>query len=284
MAPNVAIIQGTSSGIGAQVARQYLARTNLQIVALSRDATRAKQAILSSSYRGGPDSSSLDQSRLHTLSVDALDESTLQKAADDIKSRFGPHCLKTLWNVGGILRPEKNLQQVSLQSLNESFAVNAFAHLLSAKHFVPLIPRGAEKKKVQEQHNGDDAANGLIHRDLSVVAHLSARVGSIGDNGKGGWYSYRSSKAALNQMVKTLSHELSLRSVPAISVALHPGTVRSHLSKDFTGGPDSDKPLDKAKGQFEPWEAAENLVNVVASLGKDDNGSFRDWKNEKVPW
>lgn len=109
-------------------------------------------------------------------------------------------------------------------------------------------------------------------------------MGSIGDNQKGGWYSYRASKAALNQLIKTLSKELELRSVPAISVGLHPGTVRSNLSKDFTGGEGSDKPLDRSKGQFEASEAAKNLVDVVSGLKKGDNGTFRDYKNDIIPW
>ncbi|KAN0065997.1 hypothetical protein ACQY0O_000089 [Thecaphora frezii] len=277
MPPNVAVIQGTSRGIGAQIARQYLSRTHLQVVALSRSAAHAKQAILTSS--------TLDASRLHTLTVDVRDESSLSRTADELRSRFGDGCLRTLWNISGILRPEKNLQQITWDNLNESFQVNAFAHLLVAKHLVPLIPRRAAKNKLD--HNSQtlqDDACGLIPSELSVVASLSARVGSIADNAKGGWYSYRSSKSALNQMVKTLALELELRSTPAISVALHPGTVRSYLSKDFTGGPESDKPLDRSKGQFEAWEAAENLVNVVAKLSKEDNGSFRDYKNDIVPW
>ena len=81
-----------------------------------------------------------------------------------------------------------------------------------------------------------------------------------------------------------MSKELELRSVPAISVGLHPGTVRSNLSKDFTGGEGSDKPLDRSKGQFEAHEAAKNLVDVVSGLKKGDNGTFRDYKNDIIPW
>ena len=277
MAPNVAIIQGTGSGIGAKIAKQYLSRTGLQVVALSRDASRAKDAILS----GGD--KDLDSSRLHTISLDIKSEESYHKVAQEISSRFGEDCLKTLWNINGILHAEKNLSQISLEHLQETFAVNTFSHLLGYKHFVPLIPRGAAAKKIQEG-NSENLAEGVLPADLSVVASLSARVGSIASNERGGWYSYRSSKAALNQLIKTLSKELELRSVPAISVGLHPGTVRSNLSKDFTGGPGSDKPLDRSKGQFEAHEAAENLVNVVAGLKKSDNGTFRDYKNETISW
>ncbi|CBQ71951.1 related to short chain dehydrogenase [Sporisorium reilianum SRZ2] len=274
MAPNVAIIQGT--GIGAQIAKQYLSRTGLQVVALSRDASRAKDAILSGD-------TSLDASRLHTISLDISSEDSYHSAASEISSRFGHSCLKTLWNINGILHAEKNLSQISLEHVQQTFAVNTFSHLLAFKHFVPLIPRGAEAKQILEG-KVDNVAEGVLPGDLSVVASLSARVGSIGDNSKGGWYSYRASKAALNQLIKTLSKELELRSVPAISVGLHPGTVRSNLSKNFTGGEGSDKPLDRSKGQFEASEAAKNLVDVVSALTKADNGTLRDYKNDIIQW
>lgn len=283
MSPNVAIIQGTGSGIGAQLARQYLARTGLQVVALSRDSSRAKEAILSTSYAGGPDSSKVDSERLHTFSLDSGSEESYSKVAEQVKSRFGENSLKALWNVNGILRAEKNLSQISQEDLLESFKVNTFSHLLGFKHFVPFIPRGAAAKEIEEGKS-EDLSKGVLPSDLSIVASLSARVGSIGDNQKGGWYSYRSSKAALNQLVKTLSKELELRSVPAIAVALHPGTVRSELSKNFTGGAGSDKPLSNDKGEYEAYEAAENLVNVVSKLKKSDNGTFRDYKNDKIEW
>ncbi|MGY9003501.1 MAG: C-factor, partial [Rhodospirillales bacterium] len=76
------------------------------------------------------------------------------------------------------------------------------------KHFFPLLPR----------------------QGRSVVASLSARVGSIGDNRLGGWYGYRSSKAALNQLVRTAAIELERTHPEAICVALHPGTVATKLS------------------------------------------------------
>lgn len=262
-----------SAGIGAQIARQYLTRTSHEVVAFSRSADRAREAILSAvgGGGGGGKSPGLDESRLHVFSVDALDEASLSRGAEGVASRFGAGSVRALWNVNGLLRPEKALQQVSLASLEATYATNTFSHLLLWKHVVPLLPR--------KNQLDTDAAPGH-----SVIASLSARVGSITDNAKGGWYSYRSSKAALNQMIKTLAIELQLRNLPAVAVALHPGTVRSALSKDFTGGPGSDKPLDKSKGQFEAWEAAENLYNVVQSLKKDDSGSFRDWKNEKIEW
>src|SRR3989338_7688652 len=91
------------------------------------------------------------------------------------------------------------------------FALNAMGPALVVKHAVRLMPKGREAK----------------------LAVLSARVGSIGDNGLGGWYSYRAAKAALNQLVHTAAIELARRNKEALCVALHPGTVDTGLSQPF---------------------------------------------------
>ena len=90
-----------------------------------------------------------------------------------------------------------------MEWLQETFAVNAFGPALMAKHFAAL----------------------LLHDELSIFASMSARVGSIGDNRLGGWYSYRASKAALNMFTKTLSLEFKRRNKQSVCVTLHPGTV-----------------------------------------------------------
>ncbi len=80
-----------------------------------------------------------------------------------------------------------------------------------------------------------------FHRHLpaegrAVLAVLSARVGSIGDNHLGGWYGYRASKAALNQFLHTAAIEIGRKRPGAVLLALHPGTVETRLSEKFTEG------------------------------------------------
>ena len=135
----------------------------------------------------------------------------------------------------------------------QSFAINAIGPALVMKHFLPLLPRDSS----------------------AVFATLSARVGSIGDNRLGGWYSYRASKAALNQLVRTAAIELNRRSPNAICVALHPGTVDTGLSASFakTG-------LDVQT----PELAAERLLEVIAKLTANDSGGFFDYKGEPIIW
>lgn len=102
------------------------------------------------------------------------------------------------------------------------------------------------------------------------------------------WYSYRASKAALNQVIKTLSRELKARNVPAMALAYHPGTVRTGLSKDYVGAdfkaPGKEENKGKDYGVFDPDEAADKMLGVVRGMRKDASGSFIDWTGSPVPW
>ncbi|CAO1634675.1 unnamed protein product [Parajaminaea phylloscopi] len=292
-APNVAVIVGSSKGIGLNLTRAYLARTDLQIVSLSRSPDAARKAILdtrgssplatgahSSEVKSNGDAahmSSFDSSRLTSLEIDVRQEDSIAAAAQQVKDKFGEGSLKLLFNVAGTLTPEKNLAQVEYETLLEQFRINAFFPLLSYKHFAPLLPKPGPIPE-----DAPCLSHGLLPRELSIIASLSARVGSIADNQRGGWYSYRASKAAQNQFTRSFSKELHNKNLNAVALALHPGTVRSDLSKDFTGGPGSSK--EKGPGEFEANEAAANLINVLKKVNKEDNGSFLDWSGKTVPW
>jgi NAD(P)-dependent dehydrogenase (short-subunit alcohol dehydrogenase family) len=149
---------------------------------------------------------------------------------------------------GGGMRPEKSLRQLDAAQLARSFAVNAIGPALLLKHVLPRLPRVGR----------------------SVVASLSARVGSIGDNRLGGWYRYRASKAALNQFVHTAAIELGRTHREAICVALHPGTVATGLSAPFAGGAEA----------VTPEVAAAHLLGVMARLRAEDSGGFFDWRGD----
>lgn len=138
--------------------------------------------------------------------------------------------------------------------------------MMMLKHFSPFLP----KKSTQLSN-----ASNLPHS--AVWATMSARVGSITDNGLGGWYSYRASKAAVNQMTKTFDNYLRTAAGDnAMAISLHPGTVKTGLSKEFWNNVKEEK-------LFTPEFSAEKLVDVVRSRGKDDRGKCWDWKGEEVP-
>ena len=154
---------------------------------------------------------------------------------------------------GDGLAPERSWRELDPAHMAMAFAVNATGPALLMKHFLPLLPRDGK----------------------SVFATLSARVGSIGDNDLGGWYSYRASKAALNQLVRTAAVELGRRRPAAVCVALHPGTVDTGLSAPFA----------KAGLEVRPaGQAAERLLRVIDRLAAEDSGGFFDHRGARLPW
>ena len=148
--------------------------------------------------------------------------------------------------------PEKTIRQIDRDAMLKQFSTNAVGPALILKHFVPLLDR----------------------KDRSLFVILSARVGSIGDNRLGGWISYRSSKAALNQIVKTTSIELARTHPKCVIVAVHPGTVATALSAPFRNG----------HQPFEPWEASRLILRTVDNLSAEQSGSFIAYDGSEIVW
>jgi NAD(P)-dependent dehydrogenase (short-subunit alcohol dehydrogenase family) len=188
-------------------------------------------------------------------SIDLLDEASLEAAAV-FAAAMGE--LRLVIDATGFLhdedqRPEKSWRQLDAAKLARSFALNAIGPALIMKHVLPRLPRSGK----------------------AVFATLSARVGSIGDNRLGGWYAYRASKAALNQLVRTAAVELARRSPDALCIALHPGTVATPLSAPFAA---------PGLEVHAPSTAARHLLAVFDRLGADASGGFFDWRGKTVPW
>ncbi len=191
--------------------------------------------------------------RSSAVRIDFDDEASCASAAAALRPDGAFHLVI---NAAGVLhaegfRPEKKLADLHYAQMLETFRVNAFGPALVMRHFAPLLDP-----------------------DRSLMAFLSARVGSIGDNRLGGWYSYRASKAALNMLVRTASIEMARTRPGAIVVALHPGTVDTRLSAPFRGA-DRGRP---------PATAAADLLDTLDRLGAADNGSFVAYDGERVPW
>lgn len=147
--------------------------------------------------------------------------------------------------------PEKAIRELDPIWLARQFAVNAIGPALVAKHFLPVMPKTGR----------------------SVLAFLSARVGSITDNRLGGWYGYRASKAALNQFVRTLAVEDKRRNVRGLVVALHPGTVDTALSQPFR---------QSGRDLFKPDRAAVQLLDVIDGLKVTDSGRHFAWDGGEI--
>ncbi|TDH58751.1 SDR family NAD(P)-dependent oxidoreductase [Dankookia rubra] len=186
--------------------------------------------------------------------VDITDEASLAAAAAWLDAEAPDLALvvvATGFLHAGRFQPEKAMRQLDPGHMAQSFAVNAIGPALAMKHLLPRLRRDAP----------------------AVFAALSARVGSIGDNRLGGWWSYRASKAALNQLVRTAAVELRRSNPGAAVVAIHPGTVDSGLSSPFS----------KAGLEVQPpAEAARRILDVLA--GPLESGGFYDHKGQPVPW
>lgn len=205
----------------------------------------------------------------HTTPVlDYADEATLAAAAQWVADVCAAQAqpLRTLIVASGFLhgaipgqpgdqpaQPERSWSQLDPAWLAHCFAVNAIGPALVVKHFFPLLARTGP----------------------CVAGFISAKVGSIGDNALGGWYGYRASKAALNQIVRTAAIELARRNRQAVCVALHPGTVDTPLSQPFAKAGLTVRP---------PAVAARELLAVLGGLTPAQSGGFFDYRGQALPW
>lgn len=185
--------------------------------------------------------------------LDLLDEASIAAAAASCGSGLTLVIDATGFLHDAEFQPEKSLRQLDPVHLARSFALNATGPALLMKHFLPLLAREGR----------------------AVFATLSARVGSISDNRLGGWYAYRASKAALNQLVRTAAVELARTRPVAVCVAMHPGTVNTGLS-----GPFAKNGLDVQS----PAEAASKLLAVIDALGAERSGTLVDQNGVTVPF
>lgn len=254
----VSMVQGASRGLGLEFVKQLLVRNSQEhVIATCRNPNTAAGLIeLKNKF----------SERLHIQKLDLTIDSTIEDCAKAIAKKHG--YLNLLVNASGILsipdviQPETTLTKVERSSLLLAYEVNAVGPILVTKHMWPLLKAGGG--------NGSE-------RDVAVVANISARVGSIGDNRLGGWHSYRASKTALNQLTKCVAVEFARKKDPIICILLHPGTVDTDLSKPFQKNVPKDKLFTK---EF----SVERLLGIIDSSKRHDNGKFFDWDHKEIVW
>ena len=199
------------------------------------------------------------------IRLDVTDESSVAAAAQHCGDRFKDGYLRLGFCIPGILYPERSPAGIDYGKALEMFRVNTLGPLMLMKHFSGFMPR---KSTVVEEGQGMPAQ--------AVFAFMAARVGSISDNRKGGWYTYRASKTAVMQIAKGLDVWLEGRAgEKAMSVALHPGTVKTRLSEGLTAG----MPKEKV---FEAEWAAERMCEVVRNVGTEGRGRCWDWEGKEI--
>ena len=187
--------------------------------------------------------------------VDGLDVTDPQSVSAALDPLGGPFDL--IVTAIGILAPkgdapEKSLAAIDATGMAQVMAVNTIGPALVLRHAARLLPKDSR----------------------GVIATLSARVGSIGDNRIGGWYSYRASKAALNQIVHGAAIELGRSHKQSICVALHPGTVETQFTANYAG----------RHKTVPAQDAVRNLLGVLADLTPAQSGGFYDYAGQEIVW
>lgn len=183
--------------------------------------------------------------------LDVTDEKSITDCLGRLDGTFDRIIVATGALSGAARGPEKTLKSLDPTAFAAQFALNATGPTLVLKHALRLMPRDRR----------------------SVFAALSARVGSISDNRLGGWYSYRASKAALNQLIHTAAIEVTRSHPRAICVALHPGTVATDFTQNY-----------RNHHAVPAQQAAANLLGVMDGLTAADTGGFFDWAGKTVAW
>lgn len=198
---------------------------------------------------------------IHWFTLD-YSPTAIEQVINNIAQRLknSASVLSQVFIFNGILHQEQFMPEKSIQAFNDDvftqvITANTLVPMLFLQQITPLLPK----------------------KQPSSITILSARIGSIGDNQLGGWYSYRASKAALNMLVKTVAIELSRQFKQLQFLLYHPGTTQSPLSAPFWHHVEPSK-------QFSPEFSVQCLLNVLANLPEQPKVHYRDWQNKTIEW
>jgi len=236
MSKNIAII-GSSGAIGNAFVEHYLKDNAVEkIFSFSRSVN------------------SHTSKKIYSFDIDIESQESIEKAASYLEGCY----LERVIIASGVLhtesfQPEKSIKDLNYETLSKVYSVNTIGPALVGKYFLPLLNK----------------------KNKSVMAFLSARVGSISDNKVGGWYSYRSSKSALNQIVKNFSIEMKRSNPNAVILALQPGTVESKFSEPFKKNISKDK-------LFSPDFSVDMMSKVIESANSSSSGNLIAWDGEVI--
>ena len=230
------IIAGSTGAIGGEFTELYANNSNVEkIIALSRKPTNT------------------NHNKIQSVEIDYYNEATF-KNLDEISQLDS---ISKIIIATGILhtdqiRPEKSIDSIAGEDMRKVFQVNIFGPILLVKKLLPLIKKSKGVK----------------------IVFLTARVGSISDNVLGGWHSYRSSKSALNMMIKNLAIELKRLNKEHVVIGIHPGTVKSHLSEPFLRHVKHDI--------FNPKESVDLMTQVISKVSQTDSGKCFDFSGKVI--
>lgn len=227
-----ALITGANRGLGLEFVRQFV-QDGWRVHACCRDPKAA--AALNELARG-----SSGAVQVHAL--DVADFAQIERLA----GALGGEAIDLLLNNAGVYPRESDLGALDYAAWERALRTNALAPIRMAEAFVEHVARSQRR----------------------LIVSITSLMGSIGDNGSGGSYAYRSSKAALNMGNKSLSIDLRDRGITA--VVLHPGWVKTDM-----GG---------AGAPIEAPESVRGMRTVISRLSLEDSGKFFDYEGDELPW
>jgi len=234
-APKNILVIGASGGIGQAFCRQVEAQfPNAQLIRMARSLEKLEALSMMT----------------QDIAFDFTDEKSIEAAVETLpkSAQIDWVFIATGWLHDEAHQPEKTFRSLNTQQLTLSYQINTFGPALLIKN---LLGR-------------------LDTKHPMMIGVLTARVGSISDNRLGGWYSYRSSKAALNMLIKNFAIECARSKKPVVFVGLQPGTTDTDLSAPFQRGL---SPEDLQTPEY----TASQLVKVMSVLKDEDSGLLFDF-------
>jgi len=227
------LITSASRGIGLEFVRQYAA-DGWHVVAACRDPAAANklQSIAKAS-----------EGRIDVLAMDVTDGKAVRSAA----TRLADTAVDALINSAGIMgKPKQSVRDMDYASWSEVLDVNTMGPLRVTEAFVEHVGRSERK----------------------TIVTITSGMGSLADNSSGGWIAYRSSKAGVNMVMRTVALDLKSRGI--ICVLLNPGWVKTDM-----GGPNANITAEKS---------VSNMRRVIEKLKPVDTGKFFHHDGSEFPW
>ena len=226
------LITGANRGLGFGFVKSFLAK-NINVICTTRNISGSKELL--ECKKNHPNN-------LEILELDLLEENSENILSDLLSDKP----IDIFINNAGVGNSNQRFGVVSSKPWLDVLKVNLIAPLTLTQSIIENIKKGSEKK----------------------IYFLSSQLGSIGDNTSGGMYIYRSSKTALNQVVKSLSVDLKPMGITVIS--LHPGWVKTDM-----GGPNAPVQID---------ESIKGMMQVIDKTDIRDTGRFLNYDGKELPW
>ena len=224
------LVTGANRGLGYEFVKQY-SENKFDVFACCRNVNEAKKL---------KELAEISEN-IKIYELDVGNVKTIQNLSKQLQNEK----IDVLINNAGIYR-SSTVGNINYDEWMESFKVNTIAPYQIVENFLEQI----------------------INSDLKKVVSITSKMGSIDDNTSGGSYIYRSSKTALNSMMRSLTHDLKNQGVATLT--LHPGWVRTDM-----GGPG---------GWINSIESVQGMIKQIDKLTIDDSGKYLDYAGKTINW